>query len=429
MNRGSRGAVARFGALAVADFSSKALAFVAAPIIIRQFGDRAFGDLGIAAQMMGFALLFGTCGLDTYSVRTIAVSREGLGRWASTVVLLRLSLGAIGYGAVLAVAAAVPQYRAVMGLLAVVGLSLFTRATFLDWAAQALQHTRIMAAAMITTQAGYVALVVAMVRSHQPLWSVALAQVAAEGATAAWLLWWFHQRVAPLERPLPVRQWPALLHHSFPFAGGQLLRGVALGLDLVLLGAFLVPREQIGWYSGSLKLYQLCGGTVMVYFMIMLPRFSVQASKSPAALRGELQRSLRLIVPLGIAAALVTALLAKRLLFMVGGTIAFEQAAPALQVLVVAVVIGLIGSHYRNALFAMGRQRLDMHNMAVGTVAHVVLKVALIPLLGMFGVALGTLGGETVLMLLGMWVVHRELERTDMPGLDLATSSQRGGTA
>lgn len=427
MSRSNREHATRFGALAIADLVSKALAFVATPIIIRHYGARAFGELGIVGQMMALALLLGTCGLDTYSVRTIAVSRDRLGRWASTIVLLRLLLGALGYIAVIAIALALPQYRAVAGLLGVAGLSLFTRATYLDWAAQALQHTRIMAAAMITTQAGYLGLVVAMARLQQPLWAMALAQVLAEVATAVWLLWWFHRRVAPLERPLPSGQWRSMLRDSFPFAGGQLLRGVSLGLDLVLLGAFLVPGDEIGWYSGSLKLFQLCSGTVAVYFMIMLPRFSVQASNSGAALRGEIARSLRLIVPLAGIAAIATGLVARPLLTMVGGEASFAQAALEFRILVAAVVVGLIGSHYRNALFAIGRQRLDLRNTAVSTVAHVMLKLALIPLLGMLGAALGTLGGEVALMLVGLWSFRRELSRDEAGALELAGPIRRGG--
>ena len=406
----------RFGALAAADFASKGLVFITIPIIIRHFGDHAFGDIGVAGQMMTFALLLGTSGLDIYSVRTIAGSREVVGRWTTTIILLRLLLGLVAYAVLLAVAALMPQFRPLMTLVAIFGLSLFTRATYLDWAAQALQRTHTMATAMITTQAAYLALILFIVTTQWTVASVPLAQVVAEGATASWLLIWFNRNVARLERPLPFREWPQLLRHSLPFAGSQLLRGAALGLDLVLLGAFLVPSNQIGWFSGALKLFLLCGGTITVYCMILLPRLSSRFAISADAMRGELRRSMQTMLPLSAVAAVTVGAAARPLLRMVGGSAAFEQAAPSLQVLLASLVIALVNGHIRNALFAMGRQRLDLRIVAGSTAVHLVLKISMIPLLGILGVALGTLGGETALLLLGIWVLRRELSRADAVG-------------
>jgi O-antigen/teichoic acid export membrane protein len=373
-----------FSLLAIADMIGKLLAFLTIPMITRRFGDSAFGDIGVASQMMVFAVLVGTCGLDVYSVRTVARNPVAFGRWASTVMLMRLSLGAIVYAALIAIAMAVPQYRAVALLVAVFGLSLFTRALYLDF--------------------GLIMLVIAVRGS---VWSVALAQVIAEGICAATVLGWFHRHAAPLERPLPVREWPGLLRQSLPFAGSQVFRGASLGLDLVLLSYFVVPREQIGWFSGAFKLFQLCSGTAAVYFLILLPRLSASAARSDQALRQELRHSSRLILPLAALAALIVGLFAKPLLHHLGGHQAFEQASTSLQILLLAVVVGVANGHYRNALFALGRQHADFGNVTISAVCHLALKVALIPRFGIAGVALGTLGGELVLTLLGMRSVHR----------------------
>ncbi len=402
-----RGTFARFGALAIADFCSKALTFTTTPIIVRHFGDRAFGEIGVAGQMMAFALLLGTSGLDVYSVRTTARTPEAVGRLAATVIALRLVLGLSAYVLLLAAAAAMPQLGSLISLVAVFGLSLFSRALFLDWAAQALQKTRVLAAGMISTPLVYFVFIVFVASAGRELRAVPLAQVVAEVVTAGWLLLWFHRRIAPLQRPLPVREWPALLEQSLPFAGSQLLRGLALGIDLVLLGAFLVPVEQIGWFSAALKLYFLCAGTTAVYFMILLPRLSQRFAISEEAMRGELRRSMRVMLPLSCIGALVVGVLAAPLLRLVGGSPRFEMAAPSLRVLLASVVIALLNGHYRNALFAMGRQHLDLRVVAVSTVVYVALKLTLIAPFGMMGAAIGTLGGEAALLGLGIWALRR----------------------
>lgn len=395
------GTLLPFSTLALADMAGKILSFLTIPMITRRFGDAAFGDLGVATQLMVFAVLLGTAGLDVYSVRTVARAPAQVGRWASTVILVRLLLGAAVYAGLLALALLVPQYRSASLLIAIFGLSLFTRAIYLDWAAQALRQTRVLALAMLGLQAGYFFLILGVVRIGAGAWTVAASQLVAEAVAAAALLWWFHRGVAPLESPLPIREWPSVLRHSMPFAGSQILRGASLGLDLVLLSLFVVPREQIGWFSAALKLFGLCSGVAAVYFLVLLPRLSERAAHSMAAMRAELRHSARLMLPIAAAVALVVGLLARPLLRQVGGSSAFESGATALQVLLAAVVVGLANGHLRNALFAVGRQQADFRNVAMSAVLHLGFKVALIPSFGTVGVALGTLGGETALTALG----------------------------
>ncbi|MES2304424.1 MAG: oligosaccharide flippase family protein [Gemmatimonadota bacterium] len=396
-----------FSALAIADMAGKLLAFLTIPMITRRFGDGGFGNIGVATQLMLFAVLVGTCGLDVYSVRTVARAPGTLGRWASTVILLRLSLGAIAYAVLLALAFLVPQYRAVALLIAVFGLSLFTRSLYLDWAAQALRATRVLASAMFSIQLIYFGLVTLAITIGASIWSIALAQVTAEALTAAGLFYWFHHHAAAFERPLPLREWPAVLKESSPFAGSQVLRGASLGLDLVLLSLFVIPSAEIGWLSGALKIFQLCSGTAAVYFLILLPRLSRSAAIGTDAMTQELGHSFRVIVPLAAATAVGVGFFARPLLQLIGGSSSFGAATLSLQVLLAAVVVGLVNGHYRNALFALGRQHDDFRNVTVSSIVHLALKAALIPAVGILGIALGTLGGEAVLTALGARTLRR----------------------
>ncbi|MEO5797930.1 MAG: oligosaccharide flippase family protein [Gemmatimonadales bacterium] len=396
-----------FSALAIADMAGKLLAFLTIPMITRRFGDGGFGNLGVATQMMLFAVLVGTCGLDVYSVRTVARQPKAIGRWASTVILLRLSLGAVAYAVLMTLAFLVPQYRPVALLIAVFGLSLFTRALYLDWAAQALRATRVLATAMFSIQLLYFGLVALAITTGVSIWGIALAQITAEALTAAGLFYWFHHHAAAFERPLPLREWPSVLKQSSPFAGSQILRGASLGLDLVLLSLFVVPSAEIGWLSAALKIFQLCSGTAAVYFLILLPRLSRSAATGAEAMLQELSHSFRVIVPFAVAAAIGVGFFARPVLQLIGGSARFGAAALALQVLLAAVVVGLINGHYRNALFALGRQHADLRNVMASSVVHLALKAALIPGLGILGIAVGTLGGELVLTGLGAHTLRR----------------------
>ena len=88
----------------------------------------------------------------------------------------------------------------------------------------------------------------------------------------------------------------------------------------------------------------------------------------------------------------------------------FGVAREPLQILLVVVAIALVNGHIRHALIVLGKQRQDLRNVAVSSIVHVVMKLALIPVLGMAGAAVGGLLGESVLMVLG-WLTVRPMLR------------------
>jgi O-antigen/teichoic acid export membrane protein len=78
----------------------------------------------------------------------------------------------------------------------------------------------------------------------------------------------------------------------------------------------------------------------------------------------------------------------------------FEEAATALQILILAFPLHLTAGHFRTAFVALGRQRLDLRLVALAAIVHVAAKLLLIPWLGSTGAAWGTVAGEAALLVL-----------------------------
>ncbi len=76
----------------------------------------------------------------------------------------------------------------------------------------------------------------------------------------------------------------------------------------------------------------------------------------------------------------------------------FAAASSALRLLLLALLATTISGHARQALLALGEQRVDLMNVGISSFAHVALKLLLIPALGLGGAALGTFAGEVLLM-------------------------------
>src|SRR2546425_794458 len=89
-------------------------------------------------------------------------------------------------------------------------------------------------------------------RRRLALWPAPAAQVFAEGAVAAGLFIWVLGNAGRPTVSLPWRYWASILSQAAPIGGAKVMRTVALGSDLVLLG-FLVSREELGWYAAAYK--------------------------------------------------------------------------------------------------------------------------------------------------------------------------------
>lgn len=87
----------------------------------------------------------------------------------------------------------------------------------------------------------------------------------------------------------------------------------------------------------------------------------------------------------------------------------------ALRILGVAALVNVVNNHFRYMLLATNRQQLDLRNTAVATAAHVAFKLVLIPMAGIEGAALGTLGGEMTVLALGLWATRGDLRRRVIP--------------
>jgi O-antigen/teichoic acid export membrane protein len=387
----------RYAALVAANLASGALGFATASLIARQFGPAGLGATALAASIITYATTITTCGTEIAAVKTGAAEPHNLARLASSVILIRLSIATVVYASLIGLTFVVPAFREIRVLIWLFGLSVFTISGDVSWVSQAIHRTNAMAVATVTTQALALAMLAGALMFSSDLRAVPAARVVAEAVVALGFIVWMRRHVTSLMPPMLALETWSFLRTSAPIGGTQLLRGLALGSDLVLLGLF-VGREQLGIYAAAFRVFQLLLGLTAAYFIILLPRIAERRNDS-AAMAEELGTSFRRVLPVAIVALALLAVsgwLFFRLLFGVE----FVGAATSLRVLLVALIINVSLRHYRQVLLARGLERIDFGNSVVASVVHVAAKLLLIPLFGITGAALGTLIGESVLFLM-----------------------------
>ncbi len=398
------GLFGRYALVFVADIASRALRFVADVVLVRHFSQVVFGQLNLAQSLAIQGMGIATCGLDTAGMRDIAKAPQATPTIAATVVMLRFVMGMFAWGATLAVTWFVPQYHDSFRMVALYGLSMFTGALTVGWVAQGRGLMHVVGLAMLATHAVYFVGVELVVLFRWPPIAVPLALVTAEAMCACGLFIWIVRAIGPLTRPLPLIDTLRFLRASLPIGGSNILRGITLASDVLVLGLF-AGKSEVGLYAAAFKLYSLGLAVVALYLSVLLPDLARRTAQSRAAvmtgLLSALGRVLVAAIPMTLAGMLFAAT-ALRLLFGPD----FETATRALQILLLALPIALVGGHYHAALFAVGCQRHVLALLAIGTVIHIAAKLLLVPFFGITGAAWGTLAGEFAVMLCS-WYVAR----------------------
>ena len=412
--------VRRTAALATADAAAKGCAFLAAVVVARVFGEVGFGALNFAQATAAYALIVTACGMDVYAVKTATHTPEQMGRIAGTVIRLRLAIGAVVFVALGVVAYLAPPLRAVLPLVVLYGLSVFTGAVSLQWITQALRKTHVMGLAVFAGQAAYLVLVLALIQVSEGTWAVPLALVLGELVTVVALWRWAHRSVGKLSEPLSRHDSVTFLRRAAPIGVAQIFRMLAVGSDLVVVGA-LFTLADAGAYGAGYKIYQLGISAIGLYLVVSFPKLVRTATAHPGTLGRQLAVSIAIVLALGSPALIGGLLFADEALGWVFGS-GFAAGADSLRILLATLVVYAVTAHLRNALFALEKQHIDALLTGAAAVVHLVAKIGLAAQLGIEGVALGAFIGELALLILLLAMCRRALRSVHHPAaLPVAT--------
>ena len=393
-----------YSLLTAGNLAASVLGFLAVVLIVERFGEQGLGEVTLAISVVGYALILGDCGTQLHAVRRVAGAHDEIASTAGTVLSLRLAAGAASYLALLAVASLVPRLAEIRPLIALFGLGVLVNVVNASWVPQALNRSSVLAASVLGIQLLYVLGVWRGATGERGLAGVAVAKIGAEGVVAVLLLTWTWKRFGPIRLPPSPRIVWRLAVDAAPIAGTKLVRGLALGSDLLIVGLLLSARE-LGHYAGAVRLFMFLMSLAGAYFIVLLPRLVRCRAEAGGALAVEIAASLRRVLLPAIGVAGLIAWLARPLLshlFAPG----FGAATVALRLLLVALLVHLVGRHFRQVLLVSGGQVVDLRATALAAGVHVALKLFLVPFFGLTGAALGTLVGELTLTSL-LWRAAR----------------------
>ena len=188
------------------------------------------------------------------------------------------------------------------------------------------------------------------------------------------------------------------LGSSWPIGLSQVSWVVLWYFATVFLGLW-VADQSLGQFAAALRIVMALHTFVWMYFYNLLPTICRTAATPGRDLRQLLGPSLAFTTWAGGFGALLVTLLADDLMALAYGQ-AYRPAGRLLAVLIWAVPLALVSGHYRYALVACDRERLEFRGNAIGATVAIGLGMLFIPSNGAFsGAAALVVSALTVLIL------------------------------
>jgi len=199
----------------------------------------------------------------------------------------------------------------------------------------------------------------------------------------------FSRRYFVLGPGIDFALWKRLFVRSLPFALSISFLYVYHRIDTVML-SLMVGDRVTGWYNAAYRLIDVIHYVPLLLVAAILPPMALYSREDTTILTDIFNRSFRYLVMLAFPIGVGMFLLAPRLiLFVFGG--GFENAAPALRILIWAEVLAFLNYLGGHLLNMIDRQKIYAAIIGATAVFNIILNLLLIPGYIHIGAAVATL--------------------------------------
>jgi len=385
-----------------------------AALMLRILGPTAAGKYYFAVTIWMWLDIFTTFGLNILLQREVAKDHTLANRYLTSMIILRLMLivvaapllaGFIGIRQLTK-----PLARDTIAAIALLAMGLIPASMANGFTAAFNAFEKMEYPALVTTVSTVLTVTLGTLALFSGLGFVGLAGVSilVNVVTAAILLHLlarhcFRPRFEldlPLQREMVNLSWPLMLNN--------LLSVLFFKIDVALLES-MQGNAVVGLYSVAYKFMDALNVIPASFTIAIFPLMSRYAAWDRDSLRRAYLLSVRLLVILALPIALLTTLLAKPLVYLLGGSQYLPDSRIALQLMIWSIPIGFINSVTNYVLIALNQQRFLTRAFAIGLAFTIIANLIFIPIYSYQASALIHLFSELALFLPFYYCLRRHL--------------------
>lgn len=387
-----------FAVLSGGQLLAKFLGFFAFAYLARALGPDAYGSVEYGLALSAFFAMFIDAGLGPIGVRELTQGKATPAAITANVAVARLGLTLVSIPLMMLVASSSAQGAKHQSLMWLFALSLLASPWRLDWLLQAKEMMARASIVQLVRMAGFMAVVVVLVRRPEDVTNVGWAELTAAGAAAVYYLGVQHFSITPVSLRCTRQGLRELLREGLPVGGSQLIAALNMYAPTFLVG-ILVGSAETAWFGASHRVVISLSIFSVIYHFNLYPTLTRRLAGKDEDLGAMIRASFRVVGWVSIGGALLLTLFGRTLLELAFGK-RFSGALPAFQVLVWFLPISLLSGHARWLLVAGARQVFVLVGQAACAVVTLIAGLTLVHRYGAVGAS-----AAMVIAALVLWIV------------------------
>lgn len=357
------------------------------------------GKVSFARSFVEYFITIATLGIYTYGIREAAKVRDDriqLSKLSREILTINMVSTAIAYLLLFISMVCIPKLEAYRPLLIIISAKILFTSLGLEWLYGGMEDYKYITVRAFVFQIISVILLFAFV--HKPEDYLIYASIAVISNVGSHICNWVHSKKYI---DLFIRTKLELKKHIKPifilFAMAEVTK-IYLVLDVTMLG-FLCGDWDVGIYTSATKINRIIIHLITAIGVVVLPRLAYFIKNGDTKKFQELvYKNFDIFFLLSVPSAIGLSLVGKAAILAFSGE-TFMAAVPVMRIMNTIIVISGIGSVVGTQTFIpMGKEKLVLYSLILGSIANIVLNFLLIPRYQALGAAVATVGSQMVLV-------------------------------
>ncbi|MFA7158856.1 MAG: flippase [Kiritimatiellia bacterium] len=384
--------------LNIATITTRGLSFATSLLLARYLGEMAFGRYAFALSFAGIFVILTDLGLGYLTVREVARDRSAAGKYLGHTLIIRAALGLVTF-ALIVTATAIMQYplevKAVVYILAFFTIFKCLIGSF-NAIFMAFEKMGIVALLDVIMSALILGGILAGIYLKQDLLGIIRVYPAAVIVCFCLAFWIAARTCAAPQYAFDISFARDFVRYSIPFALASICMVIFTNIDTVMLKT-MQGDVTAGYYGVTRALVSALVFIPANFMTVLYPVFS-RCYQSPGdSLARYYGQSFRLLAIMAMPIAAGGVIVAEKVIVTFYGT-SYAPAAPALQVMTLALAVQFITAPVTMVMLASNRQKSVTWVSFTAMLLNVMLNLILIPRYGLVGASVATLASYALIL-------------------------------
>ena len=385
----------------------------------RILGAEEWGIFSYALSLAAFFTVFTDFGISTVITRESSKDITVQETYFATSLVIKIVMTIISIVAFLVLAPFIVKQKAVMALLPIIILlvSLDGMRDFAASLSRAWEKMEIEALIQIATNiaiviGGFIALFY-----YRSSYSLSVGYTIGVGIGMLAAFYPFRNYFKNIQKTFDASLIKPILYASWPIGMLGLMTATMLNTDTIMIGWFRDISE-VGYYSAGQRIAQIIFMVPALFSTALFPSFSKFAADKER-FKAAIEKSLVMLLMIGIPMAIGGALLAKDIMYLVYGD-QYLAGSLAFAIMCVTIISGFVAPVLGNAIFALDKEKKLFTYIILGISGNFLFNLLLIPRFGIAGAALSTLINQTIITIYLSQKLKQEVSfsiRTKLPNI------------